>query len=735
MKSNSIFAKKSKSKFNTKKNYSSFWMDNDSDIVSRYNGLSSSVGTSTDLFKIIKLNNYRRAVTNFVKILTNMDIPVTWHGDTSYTNGKSVNLSTDIKDNNFDVTVGLALHEASHIKLTDFNVLHDLFEGKITSCAHFTASELQLCKEVLNWIEDRRIDHFVFSTSPGYKAYYHKLYDYYWNDKAIDKGFKSTQFCDASNQQSYMFHIINMLNPLFDSSALPGLDEITQLIDVKNISRLNNTTEALEISIAVTNIILENVKSAQNKQQQNNQSGSEKGSEEGDQDQSQSSGETGSSSSEGVSEESNEESNGESSKESNEESNGESNEESDGESSEESDENELQDLSDKDKAAVEKALNKMKDFLNGHTKKKSANKKLQKSLENTAVDNLQVQSVGGEDHIQDHSALMVDGINGSYFSDLISKIDQKESLGSYWEMDKEQKKIHHELTREIEQHTLGRYFGRWSRSEKQPAAVEKGLQMGAMLGKKLQLHNETRERVDNRLRSGKIDNRRLAHAGYGIDSIFHQISIDKYKKANLHISLDGSGSMDGKLWNSAIQMTAAIAKALTYTQNINLQVSIRATNNQSLKNEAPVVLSIYDSKKNNIRHLTKALQNYNCGSMTPEGLCFEAMYKQNQLVSGTNDMDSYFLNISDGMPGMNNYGGYEAINHTAKWVNKMTNDHNIKVLSFFLAEGDYESIQRSFNNSNTGEHFRKMYGKSAAVVNPDNVLDIARELNKKFMSR
>jgi hypothetical protein len=266
-------------------------------------------------------------------------------------------------------------------------------------------------------------------------------------------------------------------------------------------------------------------------------------------------------------------------------------------------------------------------------------------------------------------------------------------------------------------------------------AVQTGLEMGAILGKKLQLHNESREKVDNRLRNGKIDNRRLAHAGYGIDSIFHQITVDKYKKANLHISLDGSGSMSGPNWESAAQMTAAIAKAASYTQNINVQVSIRAT----LNGDVPVVLNMYDSRKNKINHLTKALNSYQCNSNTPEGLCFEAMYKQNQLIAGTSDLDSYFLNISDGMPGMssNDYYGENAIKHTAKWVNKMINERNIKLMSFYLSSSsNITTAIASFNaDYGTGKSFRMMYGRDASVVNPASVMDIARELNKKFMSR
>jgi hypothetical protein len=722
MKANkSIFTRKTAiSGFNTKKNYSSFWMDDDSDITSRYGGLSSEVRSSSDLFKVIKLNNYRRAITNFVKIVTNMDIPVTWFSGGSYTDSKSINLTSDIKDNNFDVTVGLALHEASHIKLTDFGILQDLYANDIAIVNDLESKHQRMCKElvkeILNWVEDRRIDHYIFSTSPGYKAYYHKLYDYYWNDKNVNKGFKSTQFNDPTSIQSYEFHIINMLNPLFDSKALPGLEEITKLINVRNISRLKSTSEALEVAVGVVDIILTNVASAKAEGTM---------AQEGESEESQESQEQGEGEGQGGS--------------------GEGAEQKEGAG--EGQEQENTELSDKEMREVQKALDKMRDFLNGKTDKKRTTKGLQKQLDSTANENMQIQAVGGSDGVKSMSSIMMDGITGSLSQLLANSEVLKELRDERYKLPYGEGLKRAELNKEIERlseavetHAMNRYFqaSTWT-SKETKEAVQKGLEMGALLGKKLQLHNESREKVDNRLRSGKIDNRRLAHAGYGIESVFQQITIDKYKKANLHISLDGSGSMNGRCWNSAAQMTAAIGKAISYTQNIELQVSIRATDTAG-NGDIPVVINIYDSRKNNLNHLVKALTNYHCGSNTPEGLCFEAMHKQHQILSGTSDMDSYFLNISDGMPGMGNYGGYEAVRHTAKWVNKIKADLNVKVLSFFLDDSygseDMAQMIKRFNGAyGAGNSFRQMYGKDAAAVNPSSVLDIARELNKKFMSK
>jgi hypothetical protein len=96
---------------------------------------------------------------------------------------------------------------------------------------------------------------------------------------------------------------------------------------------------------------------------------------------------------------------------------------------------------------------------------------------------------------------------------------------------------------------------------------------------------------------------------------------------------------------------------------------------------------------------------------------------------------SYFLNISDGDPSMDHYVGQPAVNHTAAQVKKLEGNLNMKVIAFFMSSGkNIVEIQSSFNNSYDGIKFKQMYGKGASVVNPDSAMDIAKELNKKFMS-
>jgi hypothetical protein len=76
----------------------------------------------------IALAGYRRAIANFVNIVTNRsDIKVRYqqNGD-SYTDGQTVTIGSKIDEKNFDHVVGLALHEGSHILLSDFNFLRQL---------------------------------------------------------------------------------------------------------------------------------------------------------------------------------------------------------------------------------------------------------------------------------------------------------------------------------------------------------------------------------------------------------------------------------------------------------------------------------------------------------------------------------------------------------------------------------------------------------------------------------
>ena len=109
----------------SQQNFSTFWDNQVDDVdVDDFLGLDTDVKKGKDL---VALAGYKRAISNFVNIVTEDNIPVVFNSkDESYTDGKKVVIGANIDDKKFDVAVGLALHEGSHIKLSDFNLLRHL---------------------------------------------------------------------------------------------------------------------------------------------------------------------------------------------------------------------------------------------------------------------------------------------------------------------------------------------------------------------------------------------------------------------------------------------------------------------------------------------------------------------------------------------------------------------------------------------------------------------------------
>ncbi len=115
-------------------------------------------------------------------------------------------------------------------------------------------------KSILNYVEDRRIDSFIFRTSPGYKSYYHSMYDKYFYSKNVDKGLLSSEY-RTETIESYMFRIINLHNSNRQLGSLKGLKEIYETIDLGRIQRglMRDTNEAFNIACDVMGIILLNI--------------------------------------------------------------------------------------------------------------------------------------------------------------------------------------------------------------------------------------------------------------------------------------------------------------------------------------------------------------------------------------------------------------------------------------------------------------------------------------------
>ena len=244
-------------------NFSSFWDNSSDNNVDEFLGIEEDKPKGKD---VVALASYKRAIGNFVNIVTGESIPVSFNNnDESFTDGKRVVIGSNLNEKNFDVAVGLALHEGTHIIESDFNLLKNL-EMNIPEEIFVLAENknisrnnvVQMIKGILNYVEDRRIDNKTFKSSPGYKGYYHSMYNKYFYSKSVDKGLLSSEY-RIENIESYMFRIINLHNKNRQLGALKGLKDIYSLIQLWNISRLENTKSVLDVSLSVARVILNSI--------------------------------------------------------------------------------------------------------------------------------------------------------------------------------------------------------------------------------------------------------------------------------------------------------------------------------------------------------------------------------------------------------------------------------------------------------------------------------------------
>ena len=696
----------------SKYNNSSFWYDDfeTDDII--VNQLSDTERKSLDLYK---LASSKRAISNFVNIVTNESVPVKFkeRGD-SYTDGKSVVIGSRITEpKDFDVAVGLALHEGSHIKLSDFKLLHDIYnlvpthvkDGAIKKGIN---NPIEVIKNLWNYVEDRRIDNFVFKSAPGYRDYYRKMYDKYFNDKLIDKALLSDEYTDETID-SYMFRIINLHNKNTQLSSLKGLRAIYRLVGLNKISRLTNSKESFNVALAMFNVILKNLNQPtdiDNQQTPQNENGEGSSSDE------QGSDEGNGGSSQGMSDEDFNEllkelgespisgdkdetpTGGNSMDVGNLPDNMEGKPSEDNSTST----NSVQ-FSDKQKDLLKKKIEKQKKFMDGDIQKTSLNKTDSKNLNAIEESGSEMKEVGKDVNTgyygnQSVQCIVVKKLTKGLFESEMFPMTST----NYWNQDTPMRMDYVE-------------------------EVQKGIKLGTMLGKKLQVRGEDRTTVFNRQKVGRIDKRMISSLGFGNENVFQFSEVDSYKKANLHISIDASSSMNGDKWRNTMINVVAMCKAVDMIPNLQVQVTFRCT-----QNEKPYIVMAYDSKTEKFSKVKQMFGGLRPNGTTPEGLCFEAIMKS--FIPINNDMDSYFLNLSDGQPYFGGrsfyYSGDAAERHTGKMV-KMIESMGIKTLSYFVSDYGVQSYEK--------RSFQTMYGKGAKFVDVTNLNQITKTMNQLFLQK
>ena len=695
-------------------NYTNFWND-----IQVNNGVVDDDFVKPKVDHIA-LAGYRRAIANFVNIVTNRsDIKVRYqqNGD-SYTDGKTVTIGSKIDEKNFDHVVGLALHEGSHILLSDFNFLRQLrqntpaqllMEGEDLG---FTRGQVVgHLKNMLNYVEDRRIDYYVFSTSPGYKGYYHAMYNKYFHSPTITRALKNNTFGNEPTLENYMNRIINFTNKESDLDALPDLRKIYRRI-FSSVKHLDDMNGAFNVACDSLQMVYNNLKPLPDSSDME-QVGEGQGQGQGGQGQ----GGQGQSKQDMLNEAADKLAHGDY--------NGyqeimDKISETDwtkqvkaslsGQPISSKAESGFVDLTPQQAKTLNNALKRQKEFMNNQQKKVGRLTKKDASIVNAMEESGVTQVNVGSDVKQSNYRSYSKNFTGSTQVLFVKKITQQ--------------MVDDNVFPSLFQSSSSYYGGRTKDS------VIIGKKLGTQLGKKLQVRSESRTLKNSRLDSGRIDKRLIAELGFGNSKVFSTTFVEQYNDAILHISVDASGSMSGDKWKNTMTAVVAICKAASMISGLDVVVSFRTTHySGSRYNGQPLVAIGYDSRVDKFRKIENVWPNLYPGGTTPEGLCYEAIMKD--FVPSTNNRDSYFLNFSDGQPMFGDdsfdYYGEEALQHTKKQVKEIIKK-GISVMSYFIGDSDYD-------RSRNMDDFKTMYGKDAEFVDVTKVSSLAKTINSLFLKK
>lgn len=667
--------------------YSKFWLGEDFDTEKL--DVDSTYG-------LLKLAGYRRAISNFVYILTGKSIPVRFaEKTTSMTDGKVVYIGGELAKGEFDPTVGIALHEAAHIVKSDFSLIKTLW-GKLpkeitdAGKGKFQQNELgELCKYILNIVEDRYIDAWVYATAPGYRGYYQALYDRYFNLPEIGQGLKSQDYREPTIK-NYKFRITNITNKHADLDALPALRKIYDLLDLNNILRteMEDPKVRLELAFKITEEIVKSAAKGTEKQKQDDRNDSEEedtsDSDSGrDEDQSEN----------GNSTDSDDPIGGMDSHASTTEETNEKEDSGDGK-------DKTSDLSDKKKKKIDRLIEKQEAMVNRTNVKSPFDAKTLGKLQALEKSGVSIVPVGKEEGVPAVDCIVVTNLTKELM--LSGDFPYVSKYGSLCE---------------------NMYSAR---------GIREGIVLGKMLGRRLQMRSEVKITKFSRLDSGKIDRRLLSSLGYDNENLFYQTMVDKFKNVHLHISVDASSSMQNK-WEKTMTTLVAIAKAASMINNVHVTISFRSGlfMAKGRASESPYIVIAYDSRKDNFSKITQLFPMLHPNGSTPEGLAFQAIMEH--IPGSTHELDSYFVNLSDGEPAFNlgslytNYMGDVGSRHTRKQVMKML-ENGVEVISYYIEDtGSRMDLNR--------KNFKTMYGKDAQFIDVKNIVQIAHTLNQKFLSK
>jgi hypothetical protein len=737
-----------------------FWLD-----TGRYSnfieeGLDPKNKSLVFSIDMVRLASIRSAVSNFVRILTRRVIPVYFCNSPDSFNyaGKQIYISAKINTKrDFDVAVGLALHEAGHTLLTDFDVVKHAYQNvprkiyKLSDSKNIRRASMEkFMHGIWNVIEDRYIDTYVFNEAPGYRGYYVAMYEEMWNSVEIDLKLQSDD-CRYPSLKSYDFRITNFTNENTDLLALPRLEDIAQVIDISHIDRLATTRDRIETAFKVTEIVLDCI-DKQEKLEASGGGGQSRKKQQGLADPRDyfDFGDEDTAANEG-------------------------NEKTpEGKGKKDGYENPNEE---KSKDVGTEMIKEIADVISGrdpHPEKLKDNEKAVNQTSDEPVDKKDAREIDAlmdkqrkflmgdisKEAVTDYQKALLDLIEKHGI--IIVQVDVPIAVGGNDACFKVDCIVVHKMTKELVLSGNGVFpmsgAMRMGQDVPEPPkdvseAVRKGIILGTKLGRKLQIRAEVHPIKVIRKKVGKINRRQLHEAAFDAEDLFQKTYIERRPDANLHITVDASSSMAGDKWYRTMTAVTAICKAASMIDNVHVTVSFRTTQSSG-GTMLPYVVLAYDSKVdkfNKVRTLFPYLVPNGC---TPEGLAFGATMSLFEGIT-PDEEERYFLNLSDGEPCFHmaapdtgiplSYSGDTGASHTKTQVDKIRR-LGVEILSYFIEEsfrwGDpnVQSLaekrqKKQMDETPQRRDFRKMYGKNAKFIDVNSIVDLAKTINGLFLTK
>lgn len=695
-------------------NYSDFWLS-PTLAASLHN--RRKIRGEADPNYILAMLTIKRAISNFVRIITGENVKILFSsGKQSYAtiknnNEKVIVISSKLEANEVDVTVGLALHEAMHIKHSKFDSLSKLLDS-------VSIDEREWLRTTCNLIEDLRIDSIAYTYHVGYRGYYQKLYAYYLNRILFDNAKQS--ICNNVTVTAYISYLQLLLidrNNIYPYDWLPEIRSLLNLIDITNI-HLISSDEALLLSnrlykeikalvVKYGNTIepeYEIPKYMHGEKDYSNVHNTPKEDEDSYRDDNYDTHIT-SNNGETVVKTS------EQSDVTNESDDDEDNNLSDEDHSNANNSNVVIGQSSEDNSSdISDSIINGNELIKDYSKVESLFRDIQKIFDASLIE----KKSGSKDVIQNLEILSMkkhiicnDKVNNiDYYSVLYEdvKIDDIDMSSSF--------KIHSPFS------TIG--FNSVT-NKLDDAIINDAISSGISLAQKMQIRNEDRVTINARKQSGRIHNRSLYLLGTGCSDIFYTRETTSYNPTFIHITIDASGSMSGNRIKEAKRISIMIAKAASLLKDVHVSISFRHDFER-----VPLNSVIYNSKKNSLKHLIDTISLIQSRSSTPEALCFGSLSKYIQQES--KGYDTYIINISDGEPIFSmksiEYSGVLAAKHGRKAWENMLIDNNAIGLSYFVSDSLKERHVNMFKN---------IYTNSAKFVNTSSMINIINTINDMIM--